>query len=64
MSYQTEQSLDEIAEALDESGEANLTFDVSQGEETLEGAAGFLTALAEFEEFETPPDEVEITIRT
>ena len=63
MSYQTEQSLDEITEELDETGEVTLSFDVSQGEETLEGAAGFLTALAELENFETPPDEVEITLR-
>ena len=63
MSYETEQSLDEIAEELAAGNEATLTFDAGQ-EETLEEAAAFLTALAEFENFETPPEEVEVTVRS
>lgn len=64
MSYESEQSLDEIAEELAEGGDATLTFDVGSGEEPLEEAAAFLTALAEFENFETPPEEVEVTVRS
>lgn len=63
MSYETEQSLDEIAEELAEGGEPTLTFDAGSGDVTLEEASAFLTALAEFENFETPPQEVEITLR-
>lgn len=64
MSYESEQSLDEIAEELAEGNEASLTFDVGSGAEPLEEASAFLTALAEFENFETPPEEVEVTIST
>ncbi len=63
MSYESEQSLDEIAEELAAGNDATLTFDVGR-EETLEEAAAFLTALGEFENFETPPREVEVTIRS
>ena len=63
MSYETEQSMDEIAEELAEGGEPTLTFDVGSGDEVFEEASAFLTALAEFENFETPPEEVEITLR-
>lgn len=62
MSHRTDERLDDIAEELRESDEVTLTFDASQGE-TLEGAAGLLTGLAEFEDFEADPREVEITLR-
>lgn len=62
MTRHTDEQLDDVAEQLRDSGEATLTFDASQGE-TLEGAAGLLTGLAEFESFEAEPSEVEITLR-
>lgn len=62
MSHETDEQPDDIAEQLRNSGEVTLTFDASRGE-TLEGAAGLLTGLAELEEFEVEPSEVEITLR-
>lgn len=54
--------LDDVAEQLRDDGEVTLTFDVSEGD-TLEGAAGLLTGLSEFEDFEVEPHEAEITLR-
>jgi hypothetical protein len=62
MSYETDDTLDEIAAKLNESGEAVVQFELGGGQ-SLEEVAGFFTALAELEDFDAPPRDVVVTLR-